>query len=295
MNLSSNKKHRRAFFRDGTLVLAAAAIAPSKLVAADPSQRLRVGLMTDLHYADKPTSGSRHYQQSLGKLERASAELRAAEPSFVVELGDLIDRADSVDTELRYLKTINQQYSEIASDRHYVLGNHCVDTLKKAEFLGSVGQERSYYSFDREGFHFIVLDACFRADGEPYGRKNFQWTDANVPEEELKWLASDLKETDKQVIVFAHQRLDETKNHSVKNNKAVRDVLESSNKVLAVFQGHSHKNELQQIDGIHYCTLVAMVEGSGAENTGFALLDISSDGTLELNGFGKQANVDFNK
>ena len=70
------------------------------------------------------------------------------------------------------------------------------------------------------------------------------------------------------VIVFAHQRLDVSNNHGVKTNSQVRSVLESSGKVLAVFQGHSHQNDVNEIGGIHYCTLVAMVEGSGKKTVG---------------------------
>ena len=107
--------------------------------------------------------------------------------SFVVELGDLIDAADTVETEQHYLKTINREFAAISKDRHYVLGNHCVDTLTKADFLGGVEQEKSYYSLDRGDFHFIVLDSCFRSDGEPYGRKNSKWNDANLPAAEVEW------------------------------------------------------------------------------------------------------------
>lgn len=70
------------------------------------------------------------------------------------------------------------------------------------------------------------------------------------------------------MLVFAHQRLDVNNYHGVKNNAEVRKVFESSGKVLAVFQGHSDQNELKDIGGIHYCTLVAMGDGSGAENSG---------------------------
>ena len=91
-------------------------------------------------------------------------------------------------------------------DRHHVLGNHCVDTLTKEEFLDRVGQERSFYSFDVGGYHFVVLDACFRSDGQPYGRKNFEWTDANIPAHEVEWLEADLASTSRPTIVFAHQR-----------------------------------------------------------------------------------------
>jgi len=61
------------------------------------------------------------------------------------------------------------------------LANHCVDTLTKEQFLGTCGASRSYYSLDVGGFHFVILDACFRHDGQPYGNKNSNWTDATSP------------------------------------------------------------------------------------------------------------------
>ncbi len=279
---------RRSFLKHGTLVLAATTFSPSKLLADDRVSRLRVGLVTDLHYADKSPVGTRHYRETLAKLDEAATQFEKDKPSFLVELGDLIDAADSVEVEQRYLKTINRQFSAICKDRHYVLGNHCVDTLKKEEFLGGVEQEKSYYSFDRDGFHFIVLDSCFRGDGQPYGRKNFKWTDANIPAMEIDWLKADLKANDNPVVVFAHQRLDVSNSHGVKNNAEVRSILEESGKVLAVFQGHSHQNDLKEIGGIHYCTLVAMVEGSGAENNGYSLMEIEPNGTIHLTGFRNQ-------
>ena len=76
----------------------------------------------------------------------------------------------------------------------------------------------------------------------------------------------------------------------MKNNADVRKVFESSGKVLAVFQGHSHKNDLNEIGGIHYCTLVAMVEGSGAANSGYSMMSLAGDGTIAIEGFRKQSN-----
>lgn len=284
---------RRAFLQQGTLVLAAASAGAPTSAAAAHSTSMKVGLVTDLHYADKAPVGTRHYSETIGKLEEAGRQFHRDQPEFLVELGDLIDAADSVDVEQRYLKTINRTFSAICKDRHYVLGNHCVDTLRKEEFLGGVEQEKSYYSFDRGGIHFVVLDSCFRSDGEPYGRKNFKWTDANIPAAELEWLEADLQASKKPVIVFAHQRLDVNNNHGVNNNADVRNVLEAPGNVTAVFQGHSHKNDLKDINGIHYCTLVAMVEGSGVENNGYSLLDVKPDGTIHLTGFRRQKSRDW--
>lgn len=294
-DFNSVRVARRAFLKSGAIVLAAASMRSLKLAADDHAPSLRVGLMTDLHYADKAPAGTRHYRETLAKFEEAARQFERDKPAFVVELGDLIDAADSVEVEQGYLKRINREFSGLSPDRHYVLGNHCVDTLKKEEFLGEVGQEKSFYSFERGGFHFIVLDACFRGDGTPYGRKNFQWTDTNIPDAELEWLEADLQASGKPVIVFAHQRLDVSTNHGVKNNAAVRRLLESSGKVLAVFQGHSHQNDLKQIGGIHYCTLVAMVEGSGAENNGYSVMEIEPSGTIVLHGFRKQKSHEWER
>lgn len=282
---------RRSFLRNGTLFLASAASSDataSLSFAREDQEPLRIGLITDLHYADKPAAGTRHYRETPGKLAEAAARFRDDGVKFIVELGDLIDAADSAATERRYLKTINRDFSAISTDRHYVLGNHCVDTLTKAEFLDGVERRESYYSFDRGGFHFVILDACFRGDGKPYGRKNSTWTDANIPAAEVDWLRADLKAANRKAIVFAHQRLDVSTNHGVKNCAEVRRILEESGNVSAVFQGHSHQNDLKEIGGIHYCTLVAMIEGSGAENNGYSVMEIAPDGTIRLTGFRKQ-------
>ncbi len=304
---------RRAFIKDGVLMLSAlGAVDSSTCFAGDqpvikpsgadqPQNRVgttpgvRVGMVTDLHHADKDVAGNRFYRETLGKLEEAAEYYQNSHIDLMVELGDIIDAADSVETERRYLAEINRPFSAISTDRHYVLGNHCVDTLTKEEFLAGIKRERSYYSFDRKGIHFIVLDSCFRSDGIAYGRRNFQWTDPNIPPEELEWLKGDLQNNKNPVVVFAHQRLDVTDSHGVKNAKEVRSILESGDNVTAVFQGHSHKNDLRSIGGIFYCTLVAMIEGSGKENNGYSMMEVSPDGSIALRGFRKQLDRDFTR
>ena len=284
---------RRAFLQQGTLLLAAATASGPSWVWADSEEMLGIGLLTDLHYADKPPAGTRHYRETPDKLAEAAKQFAQSKPALVIELGDLIDAAESVELELSYLATIDRQFAALVQDRHYVLGNHCVDTLTKAEFLARVERKRSYYSFDRGSFHFVILDACFRSDGKPYGRRNFEWTDANIAPAELEWLAADLEKNKLPTIVFVHQRLDVNNHHGVKNAAAAREILERSGKVWAVFQGHSHQNDWREINGIHYCTLAAMIEGTGAENNGYALLQLSAGGTLRLEGFRRQQSYDW--
>jgi len=285
----TNQAHasRRTFLQQGVALLAGSSLA--KLAFAAPNEAgqeplVRIGMVTDLHYADKPPAGSRHYRETLRKLDEATKTFAGVD--FVIELGDLIDAADSLEVERAYLTTITKRFAATAGQHHYVLGNHCVQTLTKPEFLAVVGQQKSCYSFDVAEHHFIVLDACFRSDGEPYGRKNFNWTDANIPAAEIEWLKADLEKTRHKAIAFVHQRLDVEGHYGVKNAAEVRRVLEQSDKVLAVFQGHYHRNDLKQIGGIRYCTLAAMVEG--ANDNAYAVVDILPGDAIRITGYGAQ-------
>ena len=236
-----------------------------------------------------PATIGRHWP----KLEEAAERFERDQLDHVIELGDFIDAADSVDVEQGYLKRIHRDFAALPGEKHYVLGNHCVYTLTKDEFLDGVEQESAHHSFDSGGFHFIVLDACFRSDGEPYGRKNFEWTDPNIPSDQMEWLQADLEASSGQAIVFVHQRLDVSNHYGVKNAADIRKTLEDSGKVLAVFQGHSHKNDLKEINGIHYCVHRAMVEGSGEANNGYSTVDVLADGTLRVTGYRKQEKYEW--
>jgi predicted phosphodiesterase len=288
---SQQTPSRRTFLQQGTIFLAGAAlarVAPADQNEAGQEPLVKIGMVTDLHYADKPPAGSRHYRETLRKFEEAAQQFARDDVTFVVELGDFIDSADSLEAEKVYLGSINKRFAAAPGQHHYVLGNHCVSALTKAEFLGIVGQPKSYYSFDVAGYHFIVLDACFRSDGEPYGRKNFEWTDANIPAAEVEWLGSDLEKTPHKTVAFIHQRLDVEGSYGVKNAAEVRRVLEKSGKVLAVFQGHHHRNDLKEVGGIHYCTLSAMVEGAGPDANAYAVVDILPGDATRITGFGTQ-------
>ncbi len=294
--MASRDLPRRVFLQQGVLVMAGLGLRSISAQAGESAPLLRIGLLTDLHYADKETAGRRHYRDTLGKLDEAVAHYNGTETHFVVELGDFIDRAEAIETEVSWLQRVESHYAQLRCPRHYVLGNHCVDTLTKAEFAQACGASESpHYSFVEKGHRFVILDACYREDGTPYQRRNFHWQDSIIPAEELRWLESELAASSEPVIVFAHQRLDEEKNHTVRNAAAVRQVLEKSGRVVAVFQGHSHKNDYQQIAGIHYTTLAAMIEGPAPENNAFAQLDLHADGSLHLRGFHVQASRELTR
>jgi len=171
-----------------------------------------------------------------------------------------------------------------------VLGNHDMDSLSKSQFLAGVENTgidagRSYYSFDLNGVHFVVLDANYDSDGTDYDHGNFDWTDANIPPAELQWLRRDLAAARGIAIVFVHQPLDGTGSYYVKNAADVRQVLEESGSVPAVFQGHRHEGGYSRIRGIHYYTLKAMVEGPGPENNSYAVVENRAEVGITITGY----------
>lgn len=282
---------RRAFLIHGSLFMAAVGgtlIRPDGVWGTSNEPALKLGLITDVHYADKDPAGNRVYRESIPKMRECVTKFNAAKIDVAVELGDFVDAAEVADIEIGYLKTIDAEYSKVNAPHYYVFGNHCVYTLTKEQFIAHCGKKAPYESFDCGSLHLIILDACFRMDGIAYGNRNYDWTDTNIPAEEQEWLKTDLYKTDKPTICFVHQRLDDESIYGIKQQKEVRTLLEQSEKVSAVFQGHTHENDYREINGIHYCTMAAMVEGSGEEHNSYGIAEIFPDGTIKVNGFRRQ-------
>lgn len=253
---------------------------------------VRFGMVTDCHYADVDPAGTRFYRQSLDKLGECVVRMNDEKVDFLIELGDFKDqgRPPVEQDTLTYLDQVEAVFRRFDGPTYHVLGNHDVDSISKPQFQARVTNTgvdctRCYYSFDVKGLHCIVLDANYRSDGADYDRGNFDWTDANIPADELDWLRRDLVAARGPAVIFIHQLLDGTGAVYVENAAEVRDVLERSGKVLAVFQGHHHAGDYNEINGIHYCTLVATVEGQGAENNSYAIVEVCPNLDATITGY----------
>jgi len=218
--------------------------------------------------------------------------MNAQKVDFLVELGDFKDQnSPPVEQKtLSYLRAVESVLHKFNGPTYHVLGNHDEDSISKQQFLAninntSINLTKSYYSFDYNGVHFIVLDANYKSDGTDYDHSNFDWTDANVPPAELQWLKQNLAASQGAVIVLIHQLLDGTGSYYVKNAAEVRQVIEQSGKVLAVFQGHHHEGSYSRIKGIHYYTLKALVEGPGPENNSYAIAEVQPDMSITVTGY----------
>ena len=263
---------------------------------AAPRRRVRFGVVTDTHYADRERSGTRYNRDSIAKMREAVAEFQRADLDFIIELGDMKDttaRSEPVPT-LRFLDDIEREFSAFRGPRYHVLGNHDMDCLTKEEFLAhtrNAGRARgkAFYSFSEGGVRCIVLDANFNEDRTPYARGNFDWRKAYIPTSQIEWLDRELtRHADEPTLVFLHQMLDSfsdiSKDLCVGNAEAVVEVLERHRQVLAVFQGHHHPGHYSHRRGIHYLTFQGMIE-QAAPASAYAIVEVEADGTIRVEGF----------
>ena len=297
---------RRAFLKTSAATLAGLAVAPLSCTQWTTSgQRrgiARFGIVTDSHYADADAVGSRYYRHSLDKMNECVELMNAKKVNFLIELGDFKDQNNPPIEQktLTYLRAVERVFQKFNGPTYHVLGNHDMDSISKEQFLTNVentkiDRGKSYYSFDSNGVHFAILDANYRTDGTDYNHGNFDWTDANIPPVEINWLREDLAAAHGPVIVFIHQLLDGTGSVYVNNASNIRQIIEQSGKVTAVFQGHHHEGSYSYMEGTHYYTLKAMVEGPGQENNSYAIVEILPDQSITVIGYRKAVSKQLNQ
>ncbi len=264
---------------------------------AKQGRSLRFGVLTDTHYSDREVGGTRHYRDSLQKMQEAIDEFNRAEVDFIIELGDMKDMPKSADPAktLADLDRIEAIFRQFDGATYHALGNHDMDCISKEEFLAHTtntgrAKGKSYYSFAARGVRCIVLDANFNADLTPYCRGNFKWTSAQIPPQQLEWLEAELKaHANQPTLIFLHQLLDHfsgvNKNVCVSNAAEVVAIIERHPQVLAVFQGHHHPGHYSHRNGIHYVTLNGMIEKAAPAHNSFAIVELSPSGEITITGF----------
>lgn len=261
------------------------------------NKRVRFGIITDLHYADKnPVNGNnRYYPESLDKLAECVQVMNEQYVDFLIELGDFKDQAEPPDEKstLEYLAAIENEFSRFKGPYFHVLGNHDHDGISKQQFLNGISNRGfheavNYYSFNLKGFHFIVLDANYSSNGKEYDHGNYDWKDAFIPDKQKDWLIKDLAENKNPAVVFIHHRLDcdeENSEYCPINAAEIRDIFEKSGQVILVVQGHYHEGDLTRMNDIVYYTLKAAVVGHGPANNNYAIIEINPELDMNIKGF----------
>ncbi len=307
---------RRGWLGSAAALLAAtglkAGAASGAATAATPRKRvLRLAHLTDMHLQPGPAEGG--FVQALHHLQGL------ADPAqLVLTGGDTVmdsfghDRT-SVERMWNVWRTLTK--AELSLPMRNCLGNHdCWGGNKAAAKVTGdepqygkkwacdiFGLERTYYSFDQAGWHFVVLDGTFVV-GNSYVAK--------LDDEQMAWLKADLAAVPKAtpVLVLSHQpilsvcamladgKLDETKSNwqigggtMSLQAKELKDLFAQQGNVKVALSGHIHL-----IDEVAYNGTTYWCNGAVSGNwwnvkhparmeaePGYAVIDLYDDGTAE--------------
>ena len=251
---------------------------------------VRFAFITDSHYAPHiaPVPGDRRrYGDALVKMRRFALHANRLHAAFAVEGGDFKDLGRTREESFSYLDSMEGAFSIFRGPRFHVLGNHDHDNLSKEEFLSRIsnaGQTsaRAFYAFDMNGVRFIVLDSCYRPDGAPYCRGDFNWRSTFLPPEQVAFLREALASAPGPCIPILHHQLDAEDDTRVANADEVRRVIEGSGKVRCVVQGHLHEGSWRELGGIAYFTSPASVFDDAGVSEAHSLIEVFASGAVRI-------------
>lgn len=222
-------------------------------------------IITDTHLSDAPDFAEGG-DEATGKLtqlyQKAVDRIDAMKPAFVVHLGDMADPVP-VSKEYGTSAQVFHDTSRAFSAPYYVVpGNHDIgEKLHKA--LPNIDDEvsitnasieqyeqtygRHYYSFERDGCLFVVINTLLLNSG--FDEETAQWD----------WLATTLVDNpDKRVFVFTHYPMyladrDEPDYYDNLEEPARTRIIDLllQHKVEAYFAGHVHNFFYDYLDGLH--------------------------------------------
>jgi manganese-dependent ADP-ribose/CDP-alcohol diphosphatase len=279
------------------LALALLPIAP----ALGQKPLFSIGAIADCQYGDEPDAPPRLYSTAPGKLEAAVEDLNHRQLSFVVHLGDFIDKDwASYDRLLPITRRLKHPW-------HFVLGNHdfAVEDAQKSKVPALLGMPARYYSFVEHGWMFIVTDGNgLSSYAWPQGSAELAHSldvhqrlypdrplwDGGIDDAQMRWLDGQLAEADKRglkVLVMSHFPVWPENPHNLWNAADVRGLLERHPSVQMWLDGHNHDGNYGREAGIHFLNLKAMLD---TPDTAYAVLDFFAD-RIEVHGVGKQPSM----
>jgi len=222
---------------------------------------LRIAVVTDIHYG--PDRYSKKGDEALKLLESFIRQVNSMEIGLVVDLGDRISNTDPAD-DRQHLADVGTAFKSLTKESHHLIGNHDVVHLSIEENEKILGKSLQHHSLDRQGWHLAFWNtSCKLHEGEGF----------RLEQDDLSWLAADLAATDLPSVVFSHMPLDTgsmvgnyyferryAHGEQHRNAFLARDLIEGSEKVIAVVSGHVHWNQLHFMDGIPHFSLQSLSE-----------------------------------
>ena len=249
--------NRRDFIKSGVLMGAAGAVGGMAAAAATAEKPFKVCVFSDLHYT--PGVYTNDDPEFLGKI-LARAESEGCD--MVIHLGDMVQNVAEP-----AVRKLVEHYNSFRIPSFHVLGNHEQDGTAYEEVLHVLALERGYYSMDRGGFRFVILDPNYFCN-EPgrfihhskgnYFHRSVMSTINWIPPEQMEWLRQTINTSPYPCVVFSHQSLERGPGGAVVKNAAdVRRIFNEANaknpgRVRLVANGHLHTDHLRILDNIVY-------------------------------------------
>ncbi len=237
MNYSSKCINRRSFIKSSVLV-GTTIVLPLDVFSITPKKEtIAFGLIADVH-KDVMHDADRRLQEFIDRASQKNLD-------FILQLGDFC-------RPYNYNKDFLNIFDSYKGDKFHVLGNHDMDGgFSREQTRAYWNMPENYYSFDKKGIHFIVLDGN---DPNPS-----PWSGYNryIGNTQKQWLIQDLDRNNLPTIIFSHQSL-ELEYDGIANMEEIRRILEKANekagfkKVLCCINGHTHTDYATQINDIYY-------------------------------------------
>lgn len=258
---------RRTFLKTAIAAGAGASLTPSTFIqgADSTSGSFDFVFFTDTHIEPELGAGQ--------GCDMCFRKIAALNPDFAIMGGDHVYDALSVDGRRADLvfDLYKKTQQSLQMPLYHTIGNHDVFGIStksgvapndpaygKKMYEDRIGH--TYYSFDRKGWHFLVLDSIQPTEDRLW--------EARVDEKQLGWVKDDLSRLGPKipVMVVIHVPLvtafetyaptvTERKYNTltVANAPEVLAALEGHN-VVAVLQGHTHVNETVELNNTRYIT-----------------------------------------
>ena len=167
----------------------------------------------------------------------------AEEPDVVLFTGDIAGNSKNPLHFLIYAVIEHKLWK--TAEYYHTRGNH-EDRLYNYQLFFNLPEGKTYYSFDRSGIHFIVLDII---NGS-----------LPVDDEQLEWLKKDLEANNgKAISVSMHLPLFTSGHYQPYDAPYLIELFEKY-KVMFVFSAHVHSYERSLNNGVNY----VVTAGGGA-------------------------------
>jgi serine/threonine-protein phosphatase CPPED1 len=225
-------------------------------------------------------ANDKNFVQETANFEFAVATVNRLKPSFLVVLGDMVNKTGEPDQIKEFQKILKKIDASIPV--YLVAGNHDVGHEPTPETLAAYRKSfgRDYYSFRAGPVYGIVLDTTIMVSS-----KNV----ASDYQDQLSWLKKEL-ETAKasgaaQIIVFQHhpyfttdaKEADQTFNIPGESRKQFLDLLHAYG-VHYVFAGHTHKNYDAKDGDLEMITSAPVGMPFGEDGSGIRLAAVTASG-----------------